>query len=229
MKRATVALLACLVAGCGASSTAAGPSSTRAGATPPGLAATTEPTAATGPTFKEISLSGRGKKVVKFSIPEDAAAIATITHKGSANFIVHTLDSGGADIDFLVNEIGSYAGTVLLDPSGGHPVAFKVDADSTWTIKVRPITAAPTWNPSSALKGKGDAVYLISPQPTGLTIIKLTYKGESNFIVHAWSEAGRESLANEIGTFSGETNLPEGSLVLEVLAAGGTWTVSTSS
>ena len=72
-------------------------------AAPPSAAPT-----ASAATFDEIPLSGKGKKVVKFDIPENAAAIAVMTHKGEANFIVHALDGSGKTIGGLVNEIGNY-------------------------------------------------------------------------------------------------------------------------
>lgn len=63
--------------------------------------------------FKPIRLKGKGDKVARFKIPEDASAIATFNYSGRSNFIVtaYTFDGGG---DLLINEIGNYNGEVLL-------------------------------------------------------------------------------------------------------------------
>jgi hypothetical protein len=184
----------------------------------------TTPTVAT--TFKDITLKGKGTKVVKFDIPEEAAAIAVISHKGRSNFIVHSIDASGQLVDGLVNEIGNYRGTVPFDTDAGeHSVAFEIDADGAWTITVKPLSRAPVWDPATELKGTGDSVYLVSPPSSGLVILNMTFKGDGNFIVHAYTADGLEGLANEIDDFSGQVLLPDGTLLLEVVAHGGTWTM----
>jgi hypothetical protein len=54
---------------------------------------------------------------------------ATLTHSGSSNFIVRAW--GFPDRDLLVNEIGNYAGTVLVAPG---LYAWDISADGSWTI-----------------------------------------------------------------------------------------------
>lgn len=232
-----------LFAGCATgttSSTAVTLSATPATAAPPGApAGTAAPTAgplassdaiATAPpatAFKEITLTGKGKKVAKFNIPEDAAAIAVITHKGKSNFIIHSIDASGATVDHLVNVIGNYSGTVLFDAGAdAHSVAFQINADGAWTITIKPVTSANAWNPATTLKGTGDNVYRLTPPSSGLVTLDLTYKGKENFIVHSISADGVEHLANEIGNFSGQVLLPDRSVLLEIDADSGTWTVT---
>jgi hypothetical protein len=223
----TVALLAIALAGC---STAAPAAHDAALVTSPGAPETTvapvvpEPATAA---FKDIALKGKGHKVAKFTIPEDAAAIAVLTHKGKSNFIVHSVGADGEMLDGLVNEIGNYSGTVLFDTEADeHAVAFEIDADGAWTITVKPVTSATVWDPTSTLKGKGDAVYEVSPASSGLVTLDLTFKGEANFIIHAYTLDGSEGLANEIGPFSGQVLLPDGTFLLEVVANGGTWSAT---
>jgi hypothetical protein len=177
--------------------------------------------------FADITLKGKGKKVAKFDKPADTAAIATITHAGERNIIIDSVDASGDEIANLVNEIGKYKGTVLFDEhSGDNSVAMKIDADGAWTITIKPVTAARAWDPSTPLKGVGDDVVLVEPASSGLTTLDLTYKGKSNFIVDAFSADGSENLANEIGNFSGQVLLPEGTVLLQVVAHGGTWTAT---
>ena len=105
-------LAAC--AGSEGTATAPAPASQVVERSEPPPTSTPEP-GPTAVTFDPIKLAGKGKKIAKFMIPEGAAAIADITHEGQDNFIVDTIDAGGAPVDYLVNEIGNYAGTVLFD------------------------------------------------------------------------------------------------------------------
>jgi hypothetical protein len=58
---------------------------------------------------------------------------------------------------------------------------------------------------------------------TGLTTLKITHSGSSNFAVKAYGDSSR-LLVNEIGKYSGETLLPSGTVLLEV-EADGNWTL----
>ena len=196
-------------------------------ATPTPFVDTSTSTAEASPvSFSAIKLSGSGNKVPKFTIPEDAAAIATITNKGSANFVVTSLAADGSSNALLVNVIGSYSGTVLFDSSQGeHSVALQVESNGSWTITIKPLSSARTWNPSAALTGKGDDVVLVNPPLSGLTTATITHKGSANFVVYAYSTSGGiDLLVNEIGNYSGESAMPDGTFALEV-EADGTWTV----
>jgi hypothetical protein len=221
-------ILVIALAGC---SNAAPPAGANAPAvTSPGpieVAATPTAETATTTAFDDIVLKGKGKKVAKIAIPEDAAAIAVLTHKGESNFIVDSIGADGETLDGLVNEIGNYSGTVLFDAAADeHTVAFKIDADGAWTITVKSISGAPVWNPATTLKGKGDSVYRVSPASAGLVTLDLTFKGDANFIVDAYAADGSEGLANEIGKFTGQVLLPDGTFLLVVEANGGAWTVT---
>jgi hypothetical protein len=194
--------------------------------TPPVDTSTPTPEA-TAVSFTAIKLTGSGNKVPKFTIPEDAAAIATITNRGSANFVVTSLAADGSANALLVNVIGSYSGTVLFDSANGeHSVALQVESNGSWTITIKPLSSARTWNPSGPLTGKGDDVVLVSPARSGLTTATITHKGSANFVVYAYSTSGGiDLLVNEIGNYSGESAMPDGTFALEV-EADGAWTVA---
>jgi hypothetical protein len=70
---------------------------------------------------------GVGDTVLVYGGP---AADFAIKHKGESNFVVETIGAEGNDL--LVNEIGSYSGTV---PVAAGPMVIKVTADGTWSIK----------------------------------------------------------------------------------------------
>ena len=200
---------------------------TAGGAATPVPADESGATAAPAATFKPITLKGKGKKVAKFSIPVDSAAIAQLTHTGTSNFAVTSVASDGSQNDLLVNTIGKYKGTVLFDSGDNeHSVAFKVDADGSWTIVVKPVTNARAWDGTSVVKGTGDDVLKVSPPPSGLVTLDLRYRGSDNFAVQAFSDSGVDLLANEIGNFSGQVLLPAGTVLIAVTADGGTWSMT---
>ena len=178
-------------------------------------------------TFSPITLEGKGKKVAKFKIPDGVAAIETATHTGSSNFAVTSIAADGSQNDLLVNTIGIYKGTVLFDVDAGeHSVAFKVEADGSWTIVIKPVTSASAWNGTSVLKGAGDDVVRISPASSGLVTLDLEFKGQGNFAVESYSDDGGSLLANEVDNFKGHVLLPSGSFLLSVTADLGTWSAT---
>lgn len=59
----------------------------------------------------------------------DHLLVATISHDGSSNFAIESHSADG-DRDLLVNEIGSYDGTVRMSDA----VALEINADGNWTI-----------------------------------------------------------------------------------------------
>lgn len=171
--------------------------------------------------------TGRGAKVVRLKLPDDFIHIAKFTHSGSGNFAVWTVDPGGSQQDLLVNEIGKYAGTRLVDVrADGKPAALKVEAGGRWTITVQVAQKAPRWTGKGS--GKGAAVLLVDPSTiSGLATVRLTHKGEGNFAVWAYGDSA-ELLVNEIGGYSGETLMPDGTVLVDI-EADGPWTLTKSS
>lgn len=56
--------------------------------------------------FGETTVTGVGDDVIDLPTP-GFPCIMEISHSGSKNFIVHTVDSSGSDVDSLINTIGS--------------------------------------------------------------------------------------------------------------------------
>ena len=84
---------------------------------------------------KSVKYSGRGDKVLKISKPADGANLIKLTHDGDSNFIVDQLDSDLDETENLVNEIGKYKGTTILDVTEEEETKrLKIQADGTWTI-----------------------------------------------------------------------------------------------
>jgi hypothetical protein len=179
--------------------------------------------------FEDITLVGNGKGVAKFTIPDGEPGIAVMTHTGKGNFIVHSKAANGETNDALVDTIGNYSGTVGFDLGDEeHSVAFQIDSDGTWTITVKPATAAPAWDPATTLKGNGDRVYGVAPPTGDLVLVTFTYKGDDTFIVRAWNSDGPNGLAHERGTFTGKVWLPPDTFLIEVDADSGSWAIAPS-
>lgn len=178
------------------------------------------------PEFAAIELTGTGSGVPRFDIPADSAAIAEISHTGGSNFAVWAIDGSGSQTDLLVNTIGNYTGTVLFDEDlGSHTDAFEVEADGSWTITIRPVTEAFRWDGTETLSGTGDDVVVLDPPSSGLSSTTLTHAGGGNFAIWGYSSDGTDLLVNEIGNYSGEVLLADGTFVLEI-TADGPWTAS---
>jgi len=183
---------------------------------------TAEPTPKPTPVAPLLKTSGRGDKVVKMKA-QDAPTFAKITGKGSGNFAVISY-AGTEYSDLLVNDIGSYSGTVYIEAGVNR---LKVTSNGSWTIEVRPITSARHWDGTSALAGKGDGVVILTNGSFGTTTLK--NKGESNFAVIAYSTDGEylDLLVNDIGSYKGEVLLPVADpMVLSIHSVGGTWSWS---
>jgi hypothetical protein len=196
------------------------PEPTVAPTDPPAATPTPKPTATPVPTI--LKTAGRGDKVVKFAA-QDGPTYARITAKGSGNFAVISYE-GSSYGDLLVNEIGSYAGSVYIEPAINR---LKISASGSWTVEIHPIEAAGEWGGTTALAGKGDRVVILSNAASGITTIK--NKSASNFAIVAYSMDGDylDLLVNEIGSYSGEVLLPDSDpMVLAIHDVGGSWSMS---
>jgi len=89
------------------------------------------------------SFSGSGDGAsTPFMLDEDIAMF-TLTHNGSANFIVELLSAEGNLADLLVNEIGSYEGSkavgirngAIIGPQPGIHL-LNITADGAWTVTI---------------------------------------------------------------------------------------------
>ncbi|HVQ89578.1 MAG TPA: hypothetical protein VMU51_00960 [Mycobacteriales bacterium] len=185
---------------------------------------TTEPAPATTtpPPAKPVSYKGRGDSVVKIRKPGDGTGpvLVSITASGSSNFVVQA--KGGED-QLLVNVIGSYTGTVLLDPDDeSETTRLLVTASGRWTMTVAPLSAARVV--TSRYTGHGDEV-LIYDGPEGPSSATFTGpRAEDNFVVNAYNDDGQDLLVNEIEPYKGTVEVSTRPTLL-VVNATGTWSV----
>jgi len=170
------------------------------------------------------SFSGTGAEVVMLESLGDDVFFAAVTHQGSSNIALWSVDENGQDLDLLVNDIGNYEGQVALNFSE-DPAAIRVEADGDWTIDLVPLSEAPRWDGETTYEATGDSIVIVDGVADGLTPVTLTHQGESNFAIWAWGESYPDLIVNDIGTYDGTTLLPDGSLVLQV-DADGAWTIA---
>ena len=170
------------------------------------------------------SFSGSGSEVVMLEPLGDDVFFATVTHQGSSNIALWSVDENGQDLDLLVNDIGNYQGQVALNFSE-DPAAIRVEADGDWSIDLVHLSEAPRWDGETTYEATGDSIVIVDGVADGLTPVTLTHQGESNFAIWAWGESYPDLIVNDIGVYDGTTLLPDGSLVLQV-EADGTWTIA---
>ena len=183
-------------------------------------APTPTPTEKPASDWAPIVVKGSGSKVVKLDKPSDRAAIVTLTHEGDSNFVVWALDSTLKETQLLVNTIGNYRGTTLLDPDTADVTArLKIEADGNWTLKVQDVTKAR--RVTEKIVGTGDDVVIYSG-PAG--VIAARALSEDNFVVWSYSDSS-DLLFNEIGPYRGENTISGGPLVLSIQAVG-SWSMN---
>jgi hypothetical protein len=71
---------------------------------------------------------GSGDDVIRYN---GSAATLTSTHDGSSNFIIWGYESDGRIAGLIVNEIGAYSGTDLIEPG---TAILDIVADGSWTL-----------------------------------------------------------------------------------------------
>jgi hypothetical protein len=193
------------------------PSTVPAGTTPAGTPAPT-PTPVAEPASH--AYRGHGDTLLRVTKPGDGPALVTIAGHGSAgNFAVTSLDSSLQEIDLLVNVIGAYSGTRLIDAQDGqHTARLRIEYGGSWTVVVRPVAAAPQL--STTAMGEGDAVLLYLGAAQGVSI---TNRGSSNFAVTSYGDNG-DLLVNEIGSYSGQVAVGAGPELIQV-ESDGQWTM----
>lgn len=240
--RTRLAIVALVLAGCQSAvpATTLTPGATVPAVTAPGATAApgatttpatdTPPAATPQPTknpsdFKPIVLSGRGTKIVRYSIPNVPAIVVISAPNVTRNFIVESLDKSGDTVNLLVNEIGAYKGTVLLDAYDDEDsVALRVQATGPWKLTIKPLSDARVWDPSKRLTGKGDDVIFIYPPASDFAVATIKHSGRSNFAVWAYGDDA-DLLVNEIGKYEGEVVIGESVGVLAI-TADGSWSVT---
>ncbi len=179
-----------------------------------------EPAPAPAPPPKPKTYTGTGDDVVTVAKPADGAAILTFKCPScSENTVVKT---NGED-SLLVNTIGSYSGSHLIDSSSGsNTTEVTITAVGSWTLILSGLDQAAQSN-GQPISGKGDTVLHITGNTTKATIANT---GDENFVVRAYPEAGGNAdlAVNTIGSYKGTVPLDAPAYVQ--ITSNGTWSVT---
>ena len=171
----------------------------------------------------DIVYSGVGDSVIPIELPDGPGqvAVATLTHAGSSNFAIFTLDDNLAQQGLIVNTIGAYQGTVLFNAGfGGDASSLEISADGNWTVTMKSVLSLREFSGNS-VTGVGDDVVLYFGDAGPATI---SHDGSSNFAVWLYGDT-TELAVNEIGPYNGTVRWIAGPTVVAV-SADGNWSVT---
>lgn len=215
-----IAASACAASGSSSSSSEAAGSSTDS-SSDISMATTTEAapttTEAPPPIATPVTYNGSGDDVLSIQKPDAGPAVlAAFTYRGRGNFIV--IPMGGSGMS-LVNTIGAYSGTRLLDADGGNTTQLQIKASGPWTVTLSDIRSAPELT-SAGQTGNGDSVLIYRGIQAAATI---TSNGTGNFIVQEYGSG--MSVVNEIGHYQGTVPISAGP-ELVVVTADGPWSIA---
>jgi hypothetical protein len=137
---------------------------------------------------------------------------------------VWTLNRNLKEDDLLVNWIGDYRGTVLMDIDQGQATTrLQIEAgNGSWKVTLKPLADARSFNAST--KGRGDDI-LIYRGSRG--VANISYRGEDNFAVWFYGESS-DLLVNEIGNYRGQVVFGDGPALIEITGGSGTWSIKVS-
>lgn len=181
--------------------------------------------------FEPFTVSGTGSTVIKdVNIPAEFV-VYNATHNGEHNFIARFYDCDDGRKS-LVNEIGNYSCTQIFDATDiddSSSGMLEVDADGDWSITFSPVKAIVSNETSTSFSGHG-ADITGAFKSTGNMVCTVSHDGKHNFIVRAYelTENGdRESVANEIGEYSGQSVIrtKKDTLYFFNVDADGNWTI----
>lgn len=170
--------------------------------------------------FDAVTLTGSGDDVI--DIPcAGKPCLMTISHSGSRNFAVHTVNSSGSNIDLLVNEIGPYSGVVTDWSKYQNATVLSITADGAWSV---------TFEPMSSVHIAQNGETFTGPNVVGIDVdsiskINFTHDGVSNFSVKGIGTSTSKLLVNEIGAYQGTVvwSNPQAFFIVE---ADGNWSIS---
>jgi len=175
--------------------------------------------------------AGDGDAVLEFEIPE-GPAVMILSHAGSTNFEVMSLDPDLNNIILHVNKQGTYEGTRTLQvaPFESEVAGVEIMADGAWTIEIRSLAQATTVSCVGGYAGAGDDVIVFTDLTDAPGLANVAHRGPATkaFDILAWDDAGNESLlVTAGGDHEAIVEIPPGFRIWDIMA-GGTWTVSCS-
>ncbi|MBT2547768.1 TM2 domain-containing protein [Arthrobacter sp. ISL-65] len=160
------------------------------------------------------TLTGTGDDVKTVDL-KGVPAVVTFTCKACSGNTV--LETNGHEM-LLVNAVGAYAGSHLVDTSTAATTEFAISADSAWTLKIEDIDSVPASTDKAS--GHGDMVLYWDALSDKAAV---TNKGEGNFVVQGFGSEVPELAVNKIGDYSGTVKLTPGFVQVN---SDGDWTIA---
>lgn len=162
--------------------------------------------------------SGTGDYVAE-GLEVNEYGILNISHSGSSNFAIWLYDQNNRR-NLLVNTIGDYDGSVLVDHTGTYTLEIK--ADGNWSINSQALSLTKDNN----FYGKGDCVTSILNDAKGSW--EITNNGDSNFAVWSYDvfTNKRDLLVNEIGSYSGVVFVKHNNGTIFQITSDGEWSIN---
>lgn len=160
------------------------------------------------------TLTGTGNDVKTVDLGGLPAIITFTCEACTDNTVVKTNGTEG----LLVNAIGAYTGSHLVDTDGTATTELTVEADSAWTLTVADISTVKF--ASGEASGHGDQVFFLEGDTSKATV-KNT--GEEDFIVIGFGGDAPELAVNEIGPYEGTVQLKAGFIQVR---SDGDWTIT---
>lgn len=164
--------------------------------------------------------TGTGDDVVTLDKPTNSPAILKFDCPGCTENTV--VKANGADT-LLVNTIGSYSGSHLIDTAvGSNTTQITITATGAWTLSLSGLDQATQVN-GQATSGQGDSVLYVTGDTTAAAF---TNTGDENFVVKVYpADGGSTDLAiNTIGSYSGTVPLSTPSYVQ--ITSNGSWSIT---
>ena len=175
-----------------------------------------EPESPAAPLVTRQEFSGAGDMVIEVNITE-AAIVSFTCADCSGNTVLKT---NGRE-SLLVNTIGAYSGTNLINLSEGSVTTqFIVESEGNWAVVVDDVTTAPSVDTSAT--GTGDGVVIFTGNFDAAAI---TNDSSGNFVVKAYGDGNWSPLiVNTIGAYSGTVEM-SGPAVVQVNSEGN-WSIT---
>lgn len=164
--------------------------------------------------------TGTGDDVVTLDKPTNSPAILKFECPNCTDNTV--VKANGADT-LLVNTIGSYSGSHIIDTAvGSNTTQITISATGAWTLSLSGLDQA-TPVSGQAVNGQGDSVLYVTGDTTQA---EFTNTGDENFVVKVYpADGGNTDLAiNTIGSYSGTVPLSTPSYVQ--ITSNGSWSIT---
>lgn len=190
-----------------------------------------------------ITITGMGNAVTDTFELAAGVSIVEMYYPGEemTNFIVEIYSSEDM-YDLVVNEIGAYDGTRLVDVSEDNIIGLlpgeqyvEVTATGAWTIVIEQPRPASADEPPLSLSGSGDDVLEPFFAPNAELLFEFTHDGEDDIIVNLYDNEGNKigNLANVQGeqrdsyslSFDGLGFNPSSGIFWIEVIADGNWTI----